>query len=135
MQIALPGSLHRARCIVSSCGCALTHSYPPQSRHTMQIALPSSLHRVIVSLCSSVHSVQVDSHNYPPQPRHTMQIALPGSLHRVIVWLCTHSQLSTTAEVLQHPESLQRLQYHHLHLNCQILILHACVPPECFLLT
>ena len=25
---------------------ALTHSYPPQSRHTMQIALPGSLHRV-----------------------------------------------------------------------------------------
>ena len=59
----------------------------------MQIALPGSLHRVIVSLCSSVHSVTT------PQPRRTMQIALPpGSLHRVILWLCTHSQLSTTVE-------------------------------------
>jgi hypothetical protein len=80
MQIALPGSLHRvivslcssvhsvttihhsrgtrcrspcrARCIVSSCRCALTHSFPPQSRHTMQISLPGSLHRVIVWLCT-----------------------------------------------------------------------------------
>ena len=78
MQIALPGSLHRV--IVSLCthsqlsttaeahdadrpaglaaSChrvavqqrALSHSYPPQPRHTMQIALPGSLHRVIVSL-------------------------------------------------------------------------------------
>ena len=58
----------------------------------MQIALPGSLHRVIVSLCSSVHSVTT------PQPRRTMQIALAGSLHRVIMWLCTQSQLSTTVE-------------------------------------
>ena len=79
--------------LAASCRGALSHgSLQPQPRHTMQIALPGSLHLVIMSLCSSVHSVTT------PQPRRTMQIALPGSLHRVIVWLCTHSQLSTTVE-------------------------------------
>jgi hypothetical protein len=158
MQIALPGSLHRvimwlcthsqlsttveahdadrpaglaASCHHVAVQCALTHSYPPQSRHTMQIALPGSLHRVIVSLCSSVHSLTAIqhsrgtrcrspcrarcivsscgcalTHSYPPQSRRTMQIALPGSLHRVIVSLCTHSQLSTEAHDADRPAGL-----------------------------
>ena len=76
MQIALPGSLHRVimwLCthsqlsttveahdadrpagLAASCHRvavqqrALSHSYPPQPRRTMQIALPGSLHRVAV---------------------------------------------------------------------------------------
>jgi hypothetical protein len=85
MQIALPGSLHRVimwLCthsqlsttaeahdadrpagLAASCHRVAVYSVTamlsnqPQPRHTMQIALPGSLHRVIVSLCSSVHSV------------------------------------------------------------------------------
>jgi hypothetical protein len=79
----------RAICIVSSCGCALTHSYSPQSRHTMQIALPGSLHRVIVSLCSSVHSVTPIHHSRGTRCRSPCRA-------RCIVSLCVVFQPSTT---------------------------------------
>ena len=37
---------------------ALTHSYSPQSRHTMQIALPGSLHRVAVCCVPAFNHVR-----------------------------------------------------------------------------
>jgi hypothetical protein len=98
----------RARCIVSSSGCALTHSYPPQSRRTMQIALPGSLHRVAVgsvpafshvrAICTCVRvppasgavtslaSRSADQPFFEKAPStgwHMLQFALVGSLHAV----------------------------------------------------
>ena len=107
MQIALPGSLHRVimwLCthsqlsttaeahdadrpagLAASCHHvavqqrALSHSYPPQTRLTMQIALQGD---VIVWLCSIVHSVTTTTAEAHDADRPA---GLAASCHRVAV--------------------------------------------------
>jgi hypothetical protein len=63
----------------------------------MQIALPGSLHRVIVSLCSSVHSLTAIQHSRGTRCRSPCRARCIVSSCRCVA-ACTHSQLSTTVE-------------------------------------